>query len=184
MNKTQLIAKLNHSIIDTIANSGLVAETKQDKLIEALIQAVAFAGPSTATSTKVDDNGDIFCNYFQAYFPESNFKTKTNNKKHGQLLEKGYSYEEAQEMSTGFQANSIDANQIIRKAKSMRKRLEQQAMREFRFGRLNDAELNTLLGIAEKITTTKYESIDSMPTLWDLIQPELGEDTATMIDKD
>ena len=86
--------------------------------------------------------------------------------------------------ATGWQANSINANLIIRKAKSMRKRLEQQAMREYRFSRLTEAEMNTLLDIAEQITENKYDSIDEMPTLWDLIQPELGEDTANMIDKD
>ncbi len=183
LNKSELLSKLTSNINEVVLNSGLVAQTKQDDMIEALMAAIAFAGPITVTSTKVTDEG-VYCNYFQTYFPEADFKTKTNNKKHGKLLGEGYSYEEAQEAATGWQANSINANLIIRKAKAMRKRLEQQAMREYRFSRLTEAEMNTLLDIAEQITEVKYESVDTMPSLWDLIQPELGDDTANMIDKD
>lgn len=183
LNKTDLIAQLTLNITSLVNSTDLVAKTKKEELLTALMDAIAFAGPTAATSKKVNDEGLVFCNYFHTYLPEEEFKTKRNNKKHGKLLAQGMEYVEAEAEATGYQANSIGANLIIRKAKSMKKRLEQQAMREFRFGRLTDSELNDLLDIADSITLNKYDTPVGMPTLWDLIQPKLGDEIATSVDK-
>ncbi len=182
LNKTDLLAQLTLNLTNLVTDTDLVAKSKKDEMILALVEAIAFAGPTAATSKKVNDDGQVYCNYFHTYMDQEEFKTKRNNKKYNKLLDEGVDHAEAEAQATGWQANSIGANLILRKAKSMRKRLEQQAMREFRFGRLTDAELNALLDIAESITINKYDDVNAMPTLWELIQPELGDSIATAVD--
>lgn len=182
LNKTQLLAKAELNITTLLNTTDLVAKSKKDDLIAALLESIAFIGPTSAMSTKVNNEGDVWCNYFEMYMPVEKFGTKLNSKKYNKLVDGGMTAAEATVEATGYKANCVEGDQIIRKTKSMRKRLEQQAMVEFRFGRLDNAELNTLLDIAEDITTEKYDSIDNIPTIWDRIQPNMGDDTANMLD--
>lgn len=182
LNKSELLHRLSHDLSEVVLNSGLIAQTKQDEMIAALLEAIAWAGPTTATSTKVNDEGDIFCNYFHTYMPPAAFKRKSNNKKAGKLIAEGMEYNEAMAASEGWQANSINANLIIRKAKSMKAHMEHIFMREFRLGRLIEAELNDMMDIADSITAEKYDSLDSIPTVWERIKEHMGDETANMTD--
>jgi len=181
LNKSQQFALATTNLQAIIEGSELVAKTKKDDLLAELMTAINFLAPTTATSTKVNDEGLVWCNYFEDYLPATDFKTKVNTKKYKKLLDEGWNDTEATIEATGYRANSIQAEEILRKAKLLRKRLEQQAMTEFRFKRLTDAELNDMLDIAESFTTNTYSSIDDIPTIWDAIMPTMGEDTANMM---
>lgn len=181
LNKTETYTLALTNLADIIDNTDLVAKTKKQDLMDLLSEAMIFLAPSVATSTKINEDGDVWCNYFKQYLPAIDFDTKVNSKKLAKLQAAGTEYLAATEQATGYKANSMAADKIIRKTKSLRKKLEQQAMTEFRFKRLTDIELNQLLDIAESFTTDSYNDLESIPSIWDKIQPEMGEANADMM---
>ena len=142
-----------------------------------LIEALKFLKPKD--SQKINDDGEIWCNYFETYLPADQFKTKMNSKKYKRLIEEGMPEEEATEAATGYQTNSIKANEIIRKTKSLKRKLEQQVMTEYRFGRVSEKELNEILDLADTYTENKFSSINDVPEIWDLIAPA-GKDLSNV----
>ncbi len=162
LNKSQIaelvVTEVTH-LINT--NRGLFKKDK-DFEFESKISRLIYdlIGPKTGggTSAKVNEAGEVFCNYFKEYLPAEEFNTKLSkpNKETGERHEV-------------YKANCKIAEQILRKLRVLRYSVEKQATSNFRDKTIDVEEFNSILDRLEDVTNTKYTSPEQVPTVADVI---------------
>ena len=103
MNKTDAWNTLRDIINMTAEASDAFKKGQDTAFTETLIDNLAahFAPQAGGgTSTKINEDGDVWCNYYNVYLPAESFATKTNKK--GDEV---------------YKSNSIRAEKILRKIK-------------------------------------------------------------------
>ena len=110
------------------------------------------------TSTKLNDRGEVYCNYFEAYFPASEFNTKLSkpNKTTGERTE-------------GYKANCKTAETILRKIKALKANVTKQTTEAFRAKHLTEEEFDAILNKLDEVAATKYETLEDIPTAADVV---------------
>lgn len=143
------------------ANTELFKKGKEVEFTESLLAALADIFKPKAgggTSTKVNAEGEVYCNYFEKYLPSTDFKTK---------LSKPDADGERREV---YKANSIQAEKILRKLKTVRGTTESMAMEYFRANKINEEQFNKLLDTMETVLETKYSFEADVPTVVHIFQ--------------
>jgi len=162
LSKAQIFELVATEVANVTAQStDLFKKGKADSYEENLMARLALIlAPKSGggTSTKVNDLGEVYCNYFKNYFNPGDFNTKLSkpNKETG----------ERHEM---YKANSILAEQILRKIKSLKAMVTRQVTINFMDKTINAEEMQVILtdlDIAEKVQYTNPEQI---PTVADII---------------
>lgn len=161
LNKTQQLELMNSIITTTInSHSDLLKKDKCDTLIQLLQTELAaqFAPRNGGgSSTKIDEDGNVYCNYFNDYFPQEEFNTKLN-KANAQG-----------ERTEGFKANCKTAEQILRKIKALKANVTKQATESFRTKLINAEEFDTILNDLDEATEAKYYNLEEVPTPADVV---------------
>lgn len=112
-------------------------------------------GPKTGggASTKVNDAGEVYCNYFETYMPATSF-----NKKLGKPDSEGVRHEV-------FKANSIRGEQILRKLKVLRGSTESMATEYLRAKKIDEDQFNIILDALDDAIEEKYAEVKDTPTV-------------------
>ena len=160
LNKSQIWENVQQSITTAINDSG-VTETAEgaDELINTLLKSLQFLQPKQGggASTKIDAEGNVYCNYFDEYLPHEEFNTKLSKPNaNGERTE-------------GYKANSKTAEQILRKIKALKANVTKQATEAFRTKLINGDEFDTILSNLDNAAETKYNNIDEVPTPADVV---------------
>jgi hypothetical protein len=157
LNKTQLTELVLNEVSTVLGNHQSAFKKGQDAAVaDALTEAITkVLAPKKggSTSTKVDAEGNVFCNYFQTYLPADHFKTK---------LSKPDSEGNRREV---YKANSIEAEQILRKIKNTKAKAEKQLLELFRDKHITAEELDTKLAEVETKLGVTFSSVDDVPSL-------------------
>jgi len=161
LNKSAQWKLINDTIHAVIDSTDLVAKTKKDNLLLELIGALEFLRPKTGgstNSTKINDEGLVYCNYFETYLEPSEFNTKLSkpNKTTGERIE-------------GYKANCKTAETILRKIKALKAKVTKQVTEAFRAKYLTEEEFDTILNKLDEVTSTKYETLEDVPTAADVV---------------
>jgi len=144
LNKTQQWQLIEDMVNVTITANTNVKKGMDEKLITELTNTLAtIFKPKTATSTKIDSEGNVYCNYFEDYFNAEAFNTK---------LSKPDANGERKEV---YKANCIDAEKIIRKVKSTKNTAINETLRMFKEKLITNEEMSLYL---EDIDT-KYDEV-------------------------
>ena len=144
LNKTQLsneVTTLVQSIIT--ANADMFKKGNDEKFAELLLPAIhQLIGPKTGggVSDKVVD-GQVYCNYFDKYFPAEDFNKKTNGK---------------------FKANSIEAEKILRKLKNLRSSVERGATAQLRAKEITQAKWFEIMEALDRFTARKFNDVSEI----------------------
>jgi len=163
LNKTQLNSLVATTVADTInSHTDLFKKDKAAEMIEIMTAALAtHLAPKQGggTSTKIDADGKVFCNYFEMYLDASGFNTKLGkpNKTTGERIE-------------GYKANSITAEQILRKIKTVRNATTNQIVANYRDGTFTSEEMDELLAKTDTMLAEHFDIPEDVPVLSDIIQ--------------
>ena len=156
LNKSQNWELILNAVANAVAETNSLKKGNEDKFTAELLNQLDFLKPKQGggSSTKMNEDGEVYCNYFDAYFPADSFNTKTSSK-------------------TGkesYKANCIDAEIIIRKIKSLRSKVEKQVMDNF-MDKTIDAETMTkyLNNLDDALNDVHYASVDDVPNVSEII---------------
>jgi len=154
LTKSQTWEKLQGILNTTIMDNTKVKKGNDIKLIEELEAALAFLRPSTGgnNSTKINENGEVYCNYFGKYLPATEFATKLGkpNKITGKRNEV-------------YKANCKAAEQIIRKVKALKNNCTKQVLTAFSSKLIDADEMQEHLANIDEACDSKYNSIEEIP---------------------
>lgn len=167
LNKSTQWELIQEAITNVVNNTDTLKKNQEENLEAELINALNFLAPKTGggSSTKVDANGNVYCNYFQDYRPAEAFKTKMSkpNKTTGERTEV-------------YKANCIDAELILRQIKTTRTRLEKQVMENFMDKTISADEMEKFLNNADELlNNTHYETPGAVPTVTEILAYKGGE---------
>lgn len=166
LNKTAQFELMTATVASAIeAHSDLLKKDKAGDLIAILTGALsAHFAPKVGggTSTKVNEAGEVYCNYFADYFPADSFATKMSK-----------ADKETGERHEVYKANSIRAEKILRAIKSMRARVDRMISVGIRERAINGADATAILDVTDVLLSKKFVSIDEVPTM-DTILAESG----------
>jgi hypothetical protein len=157
-------AKLNKNqtweLIQSAVEAAMAESTAFKKGTEAEFKTLLLAklntfSPKTGggVSTKVNNDGLVYCNYFDDYYAPSEFKTKLNKAKTAEV----------------YKANCIEAETILRKIKILRYNVEKQVMANFMDRTITAEEMETILQHLELKTGNVFASANDVPTVNDII---------------
>ena len=162
LTKTELWEMVQEIAKTTVQDhADLFKKGNADKFSIALVDALAEQlKPKTGggTSTKVNESGDVYCNYFEDYLPASAFNTK--------LSKPDRTTGERREV---YKANCKDAEQILRRIKAVKANVTKQATEAFRSKLIDEAEFDRVFNILDEIAETKYSSVDDVLTPKDIV---------------
>ena len=162
LNKKQQLERIVSVATETIiANRELIKKDKVDEMLTEMIASLTleFAPKKGGgASTKVNENGEVFCNYFEEYLPAEEFNTKLSkpNKTTGQRTEV-------------YKANCKEAEAILRRIKTLKLNVIKQATEEFRAKRMGEEKYHRILDNLDKAAEAKYKNIDEIPTISDIV---------------
>ena len=162
LNKQQTLDLVATTVANVIAQStDLFKKDKApgfEEVLQHRIAAILAPKHGGGTSTKVNDEGDVFCNYFQDYYPANNFNTKLGkpNKDTGVRVE-------------GYKANCVIAETILRKIKSLKAMVSRQVTINFMDKTIDADEMTEILERLDTMTEPKFDHIDDVPTVADVI---------------
>lgn len=149
--KTQIWNSVQ-GLIET--NSDLFKKGQHETMIELLAELLA---PGTKASTKINADGDVYCSYFAKYMPASSFATKL-----------GKPNANTGERREGYKSNSIDAEQIIRKVRSLVKGANAYIINLMTIAAFKDDEaMHQLLALLDEMSEAHYDSLQDVPTIAD-----------------
>ena len=162
LNKTQTLELMLSLVSTTVAtHSDLLKKDKADTLVE-LLQAELTHHFSPkhggGTSTKINDDGEVYCNYFETYFPANEFNTKL-----------GKADKDTGVRTKGYKANSIVAEQILRKVKTLRLIVERQVLINLKDKTIDAVEMETMLTNLDTMLEAKFTAVDDVPTVADVV---------------
>ena len=166
LNKAAQFELMNEVITAAVeANTDLIKKNKGTDLTNILTAALSvhFApkkGGSTAV--KVNEAGEVYCNYFEDYFDESNFAKKMSKPD-----------KETGERHEVFKANSKDAEKLIRAIKAMKVRIDRLVTIGIREHTITATQVQAILDVADVELAIKYHNLDDIPTI-DAILIEAG----------
>lgn len=124
--------------------AGVLAENTGKVLDEALIATIkATMGGNGVTSTKTNEAGEVFCNYFQEFMPADSFNTKAEGK---------------------FESMSIEGKKLYRTQKSMVNKASSEVLKQFRAKEISATEMEKLLADIEANSNHRFpKGTDSIP---------------------
>jgi len=164
LSKAQIFELVATEVANVTAQStDLFKKNQADKYSEVLMARLALILEPKAgggTSTKVNAEGNVYCNYHQEYFAPDAFNTKLSkpNKETG----------ERHEM---YKANSILAEQILRKIKSLKAMVTRQVTINFMDKTINAEEMQDILNKLAKVDEpgSIYNNPEEVPTVADIV---------------
>ncbi len=162
LSKAQIFELVATEVANVTAQSeDLFKKGKADNYTEVLMARLALIlAPKSGggTSTKVNDLGEVYCNYFKNYYDAAHFNTKLSkpNKVTG----------ERHEM---YKANSILAEQILRKIKSLKAMVTRQVTINFMDKTINADEMQGILAKLDRDTALEYPTPEAVPTVADIV---------------
>jgi len=156
LNKSQIWEMVQETINNVnTETTELFKKDKQDiytnKLINELSTILA-AKQGGGASTKVNEDGEVYCNYFKQYFEPSEFATKMSkpNKETGERTE-------------GYKANCRNAETILRKIKALKTNCTNQVINAFSAKTINADEMQKHLTNIDNACAEHYENIEAIP---------------------
>lgn len=162
MNKTESWDTIKAMVSNVAHESSTLKKGQADLLIEEMTAQLApYFQPTTGggTSTKINADGDVFCNYYGDYLPANHFNTKLNKKG-----------------EDTYKANSIEAEQILRKIKSVATKMEKLLIAGLRDGSMGETEVREYEQYEKTLKGEKYTTVSDVPTLADLMGLGTGEE--------
>jgi len=116
--------------------AGVLAENEGKVLDSALIAAIkATLGGAGAVSTKTNENGEVFCNYFGAFLPAEAFTAKEGGK---------------------FESMSTEGKKLFRTQKSMVNKASSEVLKQFRAKEISADEMEKLLATIEANSAHRF----------------------------
>lgn len=156
LNKSQIWDMVTAEVSKTIESKleGTKVSDLADVLAADVLAAIDFLKPKTGggTSNKVNEAGNVYCNYFEAYLPANEF-----HKKLKKADEKGH-------REQVFKANSIKAENIIRRVKTLNNSVTAMATDAFHKKLIKANELEVILDRLEEACDVKYLTVDEIPS--------------------
>lgn len=131
-------------------DQGLVEEDAY--LVLSVLEPILAPKQGGQISQKINENNEVYCNYFETYKDPESFNKKRN--KSGEMT---------------FKANCILAEQILRKIKNTKANAAKQATDAFRTKLIDEVEFNDIMDRAEAISDVKYEKVMEVPTVADIV---------------
>jgi len=157
LNKTQTADLVATIVAQTLAeNTDLFKKDKAPILEDLLISNLKGAiGPKTGggTSTKVNEDGKVYCNYFEQYRDPTDFNKKQNKAKDGYV----------------YKANSILAEQIIRKVKNLKKKLQDQQVTALMEKHITAEEMQANIDLGDADWNKTFYFIDDVPSVAEVL---------------
>jgi len=161
MNKSQTAALAAATVASILSeNADLCKKDKAPVLADLLTTALlANIGPKTGggISNKVNDAGDVWCNYFEEYLPAADF-----NQKLGKPNKDG-------DREYVYKANCKAAEQIIRKIKNIKKRYQDQQVQALVAKHITADEMEANLAHVDARYAGKFQSLADVPELAEVI---------------
>lgn len=116
--------------------AGVLAENEGKVLDAALIVAIkATLGGNGVPSTKTNENGEVFCNYFQTFLPAEAFTAKEGGK---------------------FESMSTEGKKLFRTQKSMINKASGEVLKQFRAKEITAEEMEKLLATIETNSAHRF----------------------------
>lgn len=160
LNKTETWELVVNAINNAVAETDTLKKGAEDKFTTQLLEQLSFlkAKQGGGSSTKINEAGEVWCNYFEKYLPSTEFNIKLSkpNKETG-------------ERHDVYKANSKDAEIIIRKVKTLVTAATNQVLANFKDGTIGATEMAEILERVDDVKKSKYDSIKEVPTLSDII---------------
>lgn len=160
MRTTKLNKNQTWELIQSAVEAAMAESTAFKKGTEGDFKTLLLAKLNTfspkiggGTSTKMNTEGLVYCNYFMDYFAPSEFKTKLNKAKTAEV----------------YKANCIEAETILRKIKILSYNVEKQVMANFMDRTITAEEMEQILQHLELKTGNKFETAEDVPTVSDII---------------
>lgn len=145
LNKTQTANLVTATVKQIIEeNIELFKKDKAPILEEELTKALhVVVGPKTGggVTDKVNENGDVYCNYFDKYLDPSEFNTKKDGK---------------------YKANCKEAEKILRKLKTTRAAVERGATSDLRANIIDQDAWFAIMDKLDLFTATKYYDVSEV----------------------
>jgi len=162
LNKSQNWANVLELITDVVNNTNTLKKNQEDVLESELINALSpLLSPKQGggSSTKINEAGEVYCNYFQMYLSATEFNTKLSkpNKDTGARTE-------------GYKANCKDAEIILRKVKTLKANYNKQVMANFMDKTITADEMELFLNNLEDATKdVHYATVQDVPTITQIL---------------
>ena len=162
LNKTDLHHLVATSMAEIIGKHDPLFKKDKASELNEIIQAklVELLAPKQGggSSTKINEAGEVYCNYFKTYFPADEFNTKMSkpNKVTGERTE-------------GYKANSKTAEVILRKIKVLKYNVEKQLMTNFMDKTITADEMSVIMDRLEEWTELTYTTAGAVPTVAEVI---------------
>ena len=162
LNKAQRL-ELMLSIVNTTIDShtDLFKGGKSSTMAQLLIEELKHQFEPKhggSSSTKINDKGEVFCNYFQEYLPAEEFATKLSKPDAQTGVRKEV-----------YKANCIRAEKILRKLKNVKAKVISQTTKEFRNKHISEDEFNKVMDALEASIDARYQSVYDVPLVSDLV---------------
>jgi len=162
LNKTEQLA-LMVQIVETAidSNTNLIKANKSVDLMSIVTTALTneFAPKlGGGTSTKINENGEVYCNYFGCYFPAEDFATKLSKP-----------HKTTGERTEGYKANCKNAEQILRKIKALKTNCTNQVISAFSAKTITADEMSEHLENIDEACEPKYDNLDDVPKSMDVL---------------
>ena len=158
LTKTKVWGEILSIITDTVeANTEAFKKGKDEAFLEALTDALGASFKPAGggkVSTKVLGDGRVYCNYFEQFLEPSEFKMKSSKKRD----------ENGNRIKT-YKANSMRAEEILKKLATLKGTTESLAMEYLRAGKINEEQFNGILDSLDEIMETTYESPSDVPAV-------------------
>lgn len=161
LNKTQIWSNTEYLLnkmvekVEIKEEAGVIdVEIVMDIIKEAVSDFEGFLKPKTGggKSGKVNEEGEVYCNYFGHYMPAASFDTKLSK------LDVGGN------RKTVYKANCKTAEAILRKIKNLKTSVNNMAVSAFTAKRISQDEMIDILNKLDTAVVTKYETADEVPT--------------------
>ena len=162
LNKQQTLDLVATTVANVIAQStDLFKKDKApgfEEVLQHRIAAILAPKSGGGTSTKVNDDGEVYCNYFETYMPADEFNTKLGkaNKDTGVRVE-------------GYKANCKDAEAILRKIKSLRAMVSRQVTINFMDKTITADEMEAILARMDDMLSAQILVLEEVPTVADVV---------------
>lgn len=160
LNKAQTLELVATTVANVIAQSTDLFKKDKAPSLEAVLMArlTDILAPKQAQSTKTNEAGEVYCNYFQHYFEAKHFNTKLGkpDKVTGVRTE-------------GYKANSIAAEVILRKVKSLKAMVSRQVTVNFMDKTITADEMQDILTRLDTMTAERFTDPREVPTVAEIV---------------
>lgn len=169
LNKSQNWELILNAINNAVAETDTLKKGTEAEFTNELLAQLDFLKPKQGggSSTKIDADGNVYCNYFEQYIPASEFNIKLSkpNKVTG-------------ERHDTYKANCKDAEIILRKIKTLKAKYNKQVMDNFMSKTITADNMELYLNnLEEAFDGTKYETIQEVPTITEILNWHSNEET-------